>query len=68
VTERLFAGVAELNQGHTGLALQELTGHAGCQLNHFKTFRHHVHHSQIGDDAVDHAHARQRQGAVFQDF
>jgi hypothetical protein len=30
--------------------------------------RRHVHHRQVGDDAVDHAHAGQRQRALRQDL
>src|SRR3989344_4797369 len=40
--------------------------HAGRQLEALEALGRHVEHAQLGDDAVDHTHARQRQRALLQ--
>ena len=38
------------------------------QLIHFETVGRNIQNAQIGDDALDHARAGQRQGAMAQQF
>ena len=56
------------DQRHAGFGLQRFTRHAGRQFNHLQAQRRYVHHRQVGDDAVHHAHAGQRQRASRQNF
>ena len=58
------AGSVDQCSGTPVLACSSSQRHAVGQFDQLQALRRHVDHGQVGDDAVDHAHAGQRQRAV----
>ena len=55
-------------QRHAGLFDRFLAAHAIRKFHQLQAIGGHVEHAQLGDDAVHHAHAGQRQGALGDDL
>ena len=57
-----------LIQFGTSFGLQGFYRHAWREFHHLESLRRHVHHGQVGDDAVHQAHTGQGQRAIFKNF
>ena len=57
--------LSRLNQRCLGLGLDLIQRDVRRQFDHFQATICHLHHTQIGDDEINHTLAGERQGAFF---